>query len=372
MSSSICLILLNHMDKDNLLSIAQSNTIASLLELLDINYNVIDCHGKYLIKNFHNLADKTDATKADPAWQEYKKVMSKGEKIVRETYSQNKWYLSIQQPIMVKNKCTGIAVANIDITDRKETERKLKETKRQVDTVNLSKIKFLQDMRHDTHTPLTGIMAFAELIKEEAKNTKIKEYATSLVAACNTLLNFHNEIFDFATLAKGEIRTIKKQFSLRSKLDSMINLNKPFAINKHISLTIDHDENIPELLIGDPVQVGRIFLELISNAVHFTSQGSVKISTHLDCSNDQYAVIKIIVADTGIGMTLKRQHEILSKLKQPLLSLKSFHKGSGLGLYIVKELIANLKGEIYLESEPHKGSTFFCLLPFEKPSLNSV
>ncbi len=271
-----------------------------------------------------------------------------------------------------KGEVTGVLGISIDITDRKRTEAELKEAKDRAEAANVAKTEFLENMRHDIRTPLAGITGFASIISDEVNDPKIKEYVENLKASSDALLNLLNEILEFIEINSNKIPIYKKKFSLKHRMEEVINLYKAIAKQKNIGLAIDFDPDIPPFLIGDSVRIHRIIMELIANAFTFTSSGSIKLAAHLASSVGQNLIVKISVQDTGIGINPDKKEEIFQQFKKLSPSYKGLYKGSGLGLAIVNEFIEDLHGEIYVESVLDEGSTFTCIIPLKKALLDEA
>ena len=264
----------------------------------------------------------------------------------------------------------GTVGNSIDITDRKEMEEALYHAKEAAEAANKAKTEFLENMRHDIRTPLTGIVGFASIIADEANDPKIKEYTDNLTASSNALQDLLNEILEVIRIGSHELPLLKKKFDLHKKLADVINLNKAKALHKHLILEFEYDKNIPAYVIGDSTRIHRIALELLTNALNFTDKGLVKLTVKLAKKIKNKLVIKIIVEDTGIGIPFDKKDEIFLQFKRLTPSYKGIYKGAGLGLTIIKEFIDELDGEIYVESQEGKGSKFTCVLPLKKPLLD--
>ncbi len=132
-------------------------------------------------------------------------------------------------------------------------------------------------------------------------------------------------------------------------------------------MSLELDQNLPHYVIGDKIRLHRIALELVGNALNFTDVGQVTIAISLAKREHQQLVIKVTVSDSGIGIPKERQQENYLQSKRLTPSYQGIYKGAGLGLYVVKQFIDELGGEIYVESEPLKGTVFTCLIPLQAP-----
>ena len=283
--------------------------------------------------------------------------------------------LTNKVPLLNKeNKVIGVLGIYMDITERKRLEEDLRKAKEAAEAANQVKTEFLENMRHDIRTPLVGITGCANAIKESIgdprKIEEVKEYADNLITSGYALYNFLNEVLEIIKVASGEIPRVKKKFDLKEKLLNIIDLNQSKAKQKHLKLILEHDDSIPHYLIGDSTRIQRVILELITNALNFTDKGHVKITTKLARKNEKSIVVKIRVEDTGMGIVPDKQQEVFTRFKRLTPSYEGIYKGTGLGLAVIKQFIDDLEGEIYLESEPGKGSVFTCVIPLTEALLD--
>ncbi len=283
----------------------------------------------------------------------------------------NAIFLSHKSPMRnKKGEITGVLGISINITDRKKIEAELKIAKEKAEAASHAKTEFLENMRHDIRTPLTGIVGFADLIKYEAKDEQTKEYADNLVASSHALLNFMDEVLEAIHVSSGEVPKVKKKFVLQRIVHHVIDLHRAKAAAKYLNLSSDFDQEIPKYLIGDPVRIHRILLELIANSLNFTDSGFVKLTAKLAKRENREVIIKLVVEDSGIGIPKDKQQEIFLQFKRLTPSYKGIYKGAGLGLAVIKQFIDELDGEIYVESTVTKGTTFTCIIPLKTALLD--
>ncbi|MDP3267452.1 MAG: response regulator [Legionella sp.] len=260
----------------------------------------------------------------------------------------------------------GVVGISIDITDRKQLETALNEAKIRAEAANQAKTEFLANMSHDLRTPLSGITGFASIIKEEASEPKIREYAESLSESSDALLLLLNEILDVIKISSGATPLTRQKFNLKTRLLSVIQLNKAKAYQKGITLKYTYDDALPKCIISDAMRVHRIALELVTNGLMFTETGYVSLSVHLAQEKERELVLKLCVEDTGMGIPQKQQDEIFMPFKRLNPSFEGRFQGAGLGLSLVHQYINELEGEIYVESTKGKGSRFICLIPVRR------
>lgn len=269
---------------------------------------------------------------------------------------------------------TGVLGVYTDITERKQVEEALKLAKEKAEVANLAKTEFLENMRHDIRTPLSGIVGCAQLIQMQANNPKkVAAYAEDLVQSSDALLDFLNKILESIKVASGEIPLLKQKFDLHQILEQAVHLNKPQADIKHLNLHLKYDKTIPAYLLGDPIRIQRIILELLTNALKFTDKGEINLAARLmrNKTRTGQMVIELSVSDTGMGIPREKQNEIYTRFTRLTPSYQGIYSGTGLGLSVVKQFIDDLGGEIQLDSQPNQGSTFRCFIPlYESLSTN--
>jgi signal transduction histidine kinase len=366
------------------------NKIEIFKEILDALPNSIylkDLHGRYVWLNkksaeqlkskhlvFGSIIGKTDFevfpksnameyTKNDKKVIETRKGLFIEEEVILPS-GERLAQLSFKEPLYDNDpsKLIGVLGYTIDVTEIKE----LREAKEKAEAANRAKTEFLENMRHDIRTPLAGITGFAETIKNETTEPKIKEYAANLVTSSNALSSLLDSVLEAINVGSGEIPLLKKSFSLQEKLQEIILLNQAKAHQKNLELLFDYDPAIPKHLIGDPTRLHRIALELVTNALNFTEKGHVRLSAQLAKDNKEDAIVKIVVEDTGIGIESAKQQELYVRFKRFAPSYEGISKGFGLGLYVTKQFIDDLQGELYVESQVGVGSKFTAIIKLKK------
>ena len=262
---------------------------------------------------------------------------------------------------------------NIDITERKKSEKELKKAKTMAEAANLAKSQFLANMSHEIRTPMNGILGMAGLLVGMDLSQTQKDFVQTIHASADNLLTILNDILDFSKLEAGEMQLEMLEFNIASCVDDVVKLLSTQADNKGLNLAHSIAPNIPETLLGDPSRLRQILINLVGNAIKFTASGEVKISlevVHNDSSSHQarnQARIRFEIADTGIGITQTDIDKLFRSFSQVDASNTREYGGTGLGLAICKQLVDLMRGEIGVESQVGLGSTFWVMIPLLIP-----
>ncbi len=266
----------------------------------------------------------------------------------------------------------GMVGISIDITERKKAEVELKIAKDAAERANHAKTAFLENIRHDIRTPLSGILGFAEILKNEKNPDKIEDYANKLAKSSNQLLNFLNTVLESIHIASGEIPIMHQRFNLSDIFQNLNDLYQPKAHEKQLGLNFHFDTKHSPYLIGDSIRIYRIILELLGNSLKFTQEGQVNVYAKLTKKNDQNTIIQIEIEDTGPGISVENQPQLFMPFKRFTPSYQGAYKGSGLGLSTVKQFINDLQGEVHYDSNNITGAKFICLIPVKEALLQEA
>lgn len=229
-----------------------------------------------------------------------------------------------------------------------------------------AKQQFLSNMSHEIRTPMNAIIGFTKVVLKTELTAKQKEYLTAIKVSGDALIVLINDILDLAKVDAGKMIFEKTPFKLSQSISAMLHLFETKIQEKNLELVKKYDKNIPEVLLGDPVRLHQIVLNLVSNAVKFTSKGKITMSVWLLNEDDEQATIQFSVADTGIGIPASKMDTIFENFQQASSGTSRLYGGTGLGLAIVKQLVEPQGGTIRVESEVDKGSTFTFTLSFPK------
>ncbi len=259
------------------------------------------------------------------------------------------------------------------LEEQLEIEKKAKnnaQIKTQIaeDTVK-AKQQFLSNMSHEIRTPMNAIIGFTHVVLKTDLNKEQKEYINAIKVSGDALIVLINDILDLAKVDAGKMTFEQKPFNLSDAISTMLQLFEPKIKEKNLVLLKEYDETIPKTVIGDPMRLRQIILNLMSNAVKFTAKGSLTIRVRLLKEEAENTTIEFELEDTGIGIREDRLEHIFNNFEQAGKETQSSYGGTGLGLAIVKQLVERQGGTISVRSELGKGSTFCFIMDFDKTIL---
>ncbi|QOL25570.1 two-component sensor histidine kinase BarA [Thalassotalea sp. LPB0316] len=231
--------------------------------------------------------------------------------------------------------------------------------KRKAQDANRVKSEFLANMSHELRTPLNGVIGFTRQVLKTPLSDTQRDYLHTIERSANNLLAIINDILDFSKLDAGKMVIENIPFALRESLEESIALLAPSAHKKNIELSLRINKDLPDSLIGDAMRIKQVLTNLVNNAIKFTDQGSVTIDVDTEHIDKDSVVVKVLVKDTGIGMSKQQQQTLFEAFNQADKSVTRLYGGTGLGLVISQRLVHEMHGDIGLQSEPDIGSTFW-------------
>ncbi len=253
-----------------------------------------------------------------------------------------------------------VAAMIIDVTRARQQEKELLHAKEIAEEATRMKSNFLANMSHEIRTPMNAMIGMAHLMLQSASLTpKQRDYASKILQAGQNLLGIINDILDFSKIEAGKLNIEHIDFSLDQILTHVSDLFEARANAKKLGWHIEIAQDVPQHLVGDPLRLSQILLNYVSNAVKFTEEGEIRVQVDVEEEREETIVLHFSVIDTGIGMTVEEQGRLFQSFQQSDISSTRKYGGTGLGLAISKSLAQLMGGEVGVESEPGRGSTFW-------------
>ncbi|WP_395065661.1 ATP-binding protein [Flavobacterium sp.] len=286
----------------------------------------------------------------------------------------------------------GAVVVARDITEQKKAQKELIEAKAfaelatkiaeeaqikaegatriAVDSVK-AKQQFLSNMSHEIRTPMNAIIGFTKVVLKTELTAKQREYLQAIKTSGDALIVLINDILDLAKVDSGKMSFEKVPFKMAKSIAAMIHVFDIKSQEKNVQLLKEYDNTIPEVIVGDPVRLHQIILNLVSNAVKFTTKGKITVSVKLVEETEKEVIIEFAVSDTGIGIPENKMETIFENFQQATSGTSRIYGGTGLGLAIVKQLVEGQNGSIEVHSTVGQGSVFSFRLPFLKTNADA-
>ena len=273
----------------------------------------------------------------------------------------------------LSGEITGVVNMIFDITDQVLAKKELTEAKniaereKQIaEEAVRSKQQFLSNMSHEIRTPMNAIIGFTKVVLKTDLSVKQREYLTAIKVSGDALIVLINDILDLAKVDAGKMTFEQVPFKLALSVSAMLHLFETKIHEKNLKLFKEYDSKIPAVLVGDPVRLNQIILNLVSNAIKFTNKGKITFSVHLLNEDAEKVTIEFTVSDTGIGIPANKIESIFENFQQATSGTARLYGGTGLGLAIVKQLVESQGGSVGVKSKIEEGTTFSFTLSFLK------
>ena len=252
----------------------------------------------------------------------------------------------------------GYTVLFNDVTDTVEQIKNITYMREKAETANRAKTAFLANMSHEIRTPMNAVVGLSELIIEESRGRKMYDYACDIKSAALNLLSIINDILDLSKVEAGKMELISGEYYTQIFVQDIVSLVKVAAAQKGLQMKVDLSEDIPCQLYGDEGRIRQILVNIINNAIKFTNQGMVSLSVAGKYADDDMFELYFVIKDTGIGIKAEDLSHIYEAFQQLDMNINRKNEGTGLGLAITKNLVQLMDGDIQVESEYGKGTTF--------------
>ncbi|MFA0146899.1 transporter substrate-binding domain-containing protein [Vibrio lentus] len=259
-----------------------------------------------------------------------------------------------------------------DISEMKRLNEQLEEEKQRADLASQAKSEFLANMSHEIRTPMNAIIGLSYLAIGEIANPVAKNYVEKVHRSGHSLLSIINDILDFSKIEAGQLFIDSIPFNSLATFQDVIDLMESKAAEKQLDLSMSIDPELDTPLRGDPLRLFQVILNLVGNAIKFTETGSVSLTVALIESDDNSLTMKVMVADTGIGVSDENLHKLFEAFSQADSTTTRRFGGTGLGLNISQKLVRAMGGQISVESVFGQGSEFSFVLTLPRSSVEEL
>lgn len=275
------------------------------------------------------------------------------------------WYLS-------EDEIGGMIVSAQNVTERVKTTLELKNAKEMADLASRAKSEFLANMSHEIRTPLNGVIGFSDLLLKTPLNEMQTQYLNYINESGETLLNIINDILDFSKIESGKMELVIEQSYVYEMVSQVMNVILYQSQKKNLELLMNIEPGLPEILFIDESRIKQILINLLGNAVKFTSEGEIELKVTKLQQDDKNIKLRFSVRDTGIGIPLDKQQRIFDAFTQEDSSVSKKYGGTGLGLTISNNILQYMNSTLSLTSTPGEGSEFFfdIEVPYEESDEN--
>ena len=281
--------------------------------------------------------------------------------LVRRADGAFRWHLARALPLRDEScRITKWFGSCIDIDDQKRTQEALREAKEAAETANRAKDEFLANVSHEIRTPMNAILGMTELVMDTPLTRDQRQCLKTVKSAADNLLGLMNDLLDFSKIEAGKLELDPDDFSLRAAVGDTLRALAVRAHTKGLELIYDLQPEVPDALVGDAGRLRQVLLNLVGNAIKFTDAGEVVVRVEVAgaATPEGEVGLRFTVRDTGMGIPRDQHERIFRAFEQEDSSTTRRYGGTGLGLTIAARVVALMRGQITVESEPGRGSTF--------------
>jgi len=263
-----------------------------------------------------------------------------------------------------QNKVYGISGIATNITERAKQREQIIQAKKIAEDAKKMQEQFLANMSHEIRTPMNGIQGMTDLLLETNLNDEQKDFAKTIKRSSDNLLVIINDILDFSKIKAGKLTIEKIDFKLNEVVENIKAIFKHRVNEKGLKLLLAIHQDVPAILNGDPYRLNQILVNLVGNAIKFTSSGSINVNITIQKKTSKEIVLNFTITDTGIGIQNDKLGEMFESFTQASIETSRKYGGTGLGLSITKQLVEMQDGKISVESKMDMGTTFIFSIPY--------
>lgn len=353
-------------------AISRSNAIMEFSpegKILSANQHFEDLLGyaeEELVGNYHQkLMSEEDEQENKAFWTDLRSGdLKMGRFRRRHKDGSTIWVQASYNPVLDEDgkllKVTKIAQ---NITREMLQQVAMENAKSMAESLNSQKDAFIANVSHEIRTPINAVLGFADLLIETEEDPHKLNYLSSIQVAGENLLYLVNDILDLSKIESGNFQIDNAPFQLRATVNIVVSMLEVKATQKGLQFMVKVDDNVPDFLLGDKNRLTQILVNLVGNAIKFTTAGMVKLNIHAENAGER-VIIHFEVSDTGLGIAPDKLNSIFDRFTQGETDTSRKYGGTGLGLNITQQLAILQGGKIHAESTLGKGSTFHCIIPF--------